>query len=825
MFQNYLTSAVRNILRHKLFSFINVFGLAIGLAACIMILLFVRYETGFDSHISDADNIYRLESKFTPPGRSPVHTSQGTGHIKFGIEENFPELSNLSRFMFDDETALVRRGDTLFYETLMFADKNHFEFFDYAMVAGDKQNALSNPSSIVLNERMAVKYFGAENPIGQEITVTVLGVEKEFTVSAVARNLPDNSHMKMDMAIYLDDNQFAFNPNYSGRWMATNMYVYFKLAPNASAAAIEARFPKFIDVNATPEIREFGMTLASANLMAEWQLVKIKDIHLYGAPLRAMKPRGNLTNIISFSAIALVILAIAIINFTNLSTARISQRAREISVRKVLGAKRGQIMLQLLGEANILALTSVILALAFVEITLPAYNAFLDTNISLGFAENPWAALQYLGFAAVVGTLTGLYPALQLSSFRPSDVLKSNQSSSAGSSKVRNILVVLQFASSIALIIATATVYKQTDYGRTLDTGFKTDGMLIVKGLDAPVFAGRLESFKRELANHADVSSATLSLRTPSEEIFGATRANLPSSDDNVVLTMQPIDFDYFKTYEVSPIAGRLLDEARSSDRIRPLNADYRDGGAVLNETAVRRFGFASAEAAIGQPFRMLADTSDTSKVVTVTIVGVIPDLIIGSTRDVVDPSVYYVDEFRYRQLSLSFSTESLPTLMIHAENVWQKFAPDLPFRSEFLQDNIDALYNGEEATSQMFGVFAAFAILVSALGLYGLAAFVAERRTKEIGIRKVLGATMRDILALMVWQFSKPVLAANLIAWPIAWYVMSDWLASFQYRITLSPTLFLVAGLFALLIAWITIAQHASKVARTKPITALRYE
>lgn len=825
MFQNYLLSASRNILKHKLYTFINVVGLAIGIAACIMIVLFVRSELTFDKGIKDAENIYRLESRFTPPGRSPVHTSQASGKTKFGLSDDFPELSNMTRFFFSGEETLVRRGENFFYESLMFADSNYLSFFDLPLISGNKETALSDTSSVILSETMAHKYFGTEHPIGKIITITVLGEKRDYEVTAVVEDLPKNSHMKMDIAIYLDDNQFAFNPNYSERWMATNMYVYFNIPDNIPVQFIESRFPEFIDIKATPEIREFGMTLESANLMAEWTLVKLSDIHIFSAPLAAMKPRGSLTNLISFSAIAVVILIIAIINFTNLSTARSAARAKEVNMRKVMGARRRQIIWQLLVEANLLTLASVIIALAFIESTLPAYNAFLDKDISLGLLENPLFGIGYFSFSLIIGTITGLYPAFQLSAHRPGKALQATKSSVGGSSIMGSVLVILQFAASITLFIATATVYNQTSYARGLDTGYKTDGIMIIQGLRNPELYPNLEAFKNEINNNPEIKSSSLSLRTPGQEIFGATRANLPDSNDRVVVTMMPIDFDFFKTYEIDFLAGRDLNIELQSDYIRPLSGIYQNGNAVLNETAIRRFGFKDANDAIGKEFRMLADTSDTSKVVTITIAGVVPDMIINSTREAINPSVYFVDVLRYSQLSINFSSPNIKGLMENTHDVWNKFVPDIPFRTVFLDEKIASLYDNEEATSQVFAIFAALAILVSTLGLYGLAGFVTERRTKEIGIRKVLGAGIRDILQILLWQFSKPVLIANLIAWPIAWYLMSDWLNGFEHRISMNPFLFIGVGVIALMIAWATVIKHTTKVARTNPIKALRYE
>ncbi len=822
MFQNYMKTALRTMARNSLFTFINIAGLALGLMAVTLITLFVVDELSYDKHIEGSENIVRMQAHFTLPGRAPIHSSMGSGRAKFGFLEEFPEINQLTRLL--PTTAPVRSGDDLYSEPVFYADNNAFSLLDVRFIEGSRENALVDTSSVVISADAAKKYFGSESALNRSITMTLDAGQRDYRITGVFENLPQTSHLEMNMLVLLDDAVFAAQPNISGRWMATNMYVYLELEPGSSLEALNAKFPDFIDRFATPEIKEFGMPFDSATAIARWEVIPIKDIHLYGAPVRPIKPPGSVANLISFSVVAFLILAMAVMNFANLTAARGTKRLKEISVRKVMGASRKQLTVQIIGETLLTVMISVVIALTAAEVALPYYSNFLNKELSLDLINDAGQIPIILAATALITLLGGAYPAWLLTSYQPADVLHSQASANSSGDRHRSILVVIQFAASIMLLIATIVVYNQTSYMQTIDAGYRTNGMLIVHGFDEPDLRRNAPAFKTSVANLADVKSTTLSGWVPADGFRGGTRATIAGQDEPVVLVMRQVDFDYFGTYDVKAVAGRVQDQQFANDLIRPFDGDVRDGNVVINETAARAFGFASASDAINQTFRMLADVSDTSKNINATVAGVIPDLIERSARESISPTVYLVDEQSLRKLSVYFETSNLPALTTQIETIWRQFAPNTPFQMDFVDDRIADQYQGEAAASVIFAVFSSLAIIISSLGLYGLASFATENRTREIGIRKVFGATTWLIVRLLTLQFSKPVIVANLIAWPLAWYFLSDWLNNFIFQIDLTVIPFLVASVATLIAAWVTVGSRAYVVARSKPINALRH-
>ena len=822
MFQNYMKTALRNMARNSLFTFINIAGLALGLMAVTLITLFVVDELSYDKHITGGENIVRMESHFTLPGRAPIHSSMGSGRAKFGFLEEFPEVKGLTRLM--PTNAPVKYGDSLFNEAILFADSNAFSLLDVRFVEGSAETALADTSSVVISADAAKKYFGDESALNRSISMTLEAGQREYRITGVFESLPQTSHLDMNMLVLLDDAVFEGQPNISSRWMATNMYVYLQLEDGASLGALNAKFPDFIDRFATPEIKEFGMPFDSATAIARWEAIPITDIHLYGAPVQPMKPPGSITNLVSFSVVAFLILAMAVMNFANLTAARGTKRLKEISVRKVMGASRKQLTTQIIGETLITVVISVVIALTAAEIALPYYSSFLGKNLSLDLINDAGQIPVILAATGLITLLGGAYPAWLLTSFQPADVLHSQASANTSGDRHRSVLVISQFAASIMLLIATIVVYNQTSYMQTIDAGYRTNGMMVVHGFDEPNLRRNAPAFKTSINNLADVKSAALSSWAPADAFNGGTRATMPGQDEPVVLVMRRVDFDYFGTYDVRPVAGRVQDPQYANDLIRTFGSDVRDGNVVINETAARAFGFSSASDALDQSFQMIADVSDPSKTINATVAGVIPDLIERSARESISPTVYFVDEPALRKLSVYFETNNLPALTSQIEAVWRQFAPNTPFQMDFVDDRIAGQYQGEAAASLIFAVFSSLAIIISSLGLYGLASFATESRTREIGIRKVFGATTWLIVRLLTLQFSKPVLLANLIAWPLAWYFLSDWLNSFSFQISLTVVPFLVASVATLVAAWITVGSRAYAVAKSKPVAALRH-
>ena len=827
MFRNYFTVAIRNLVNNKLYSAINIGGLAVGLAACLLILLFVRDETSYDRWLPDADRIAVVESTFFIPGREKLAFAGAPGPIKKPLEEDFSSDVERAVRVYQDELP-VRAGDRQLLGEINFADPGFFEVFDLPMVAGQREQALANNASIILSETTAKKFFGDQPAIGKTITVSDKMV---FTVVGVFADFPKNSTIAFESIALLDLERYKDKPWVAERWTSINTSVYVLFRSAESMEKVEADMPAFVDRHVKLEIPGFTEKLST---LMKFEFMPLVDVHLHANKPGYPNP-GSMTAVLAFSGIAALILIIACINFVNLATARAMKRAREVAMRKVVGATRGQLIRQHLGEAIFTALVALVVAIALVEVSLPAFNSFLHKDLSLDFIADPMLLVMVLGLIAVVGVVGGLYPAFYLSRFRPAEVLKANQSSVGGTSLLRSGLVVFQFAISIALIVCTATIYSQTVYARTFDLGYRRDNKLVLNALGDMPSKEAAATLKREVAKLPGVRGAALSSDAPplqSNNNTMLTPTSVPGTEKYVVESLQ-VDVDFFELYGVKPLAGRLFSPEHSTD-YTPNDGTKRDHptqqSIVINQALAAKLGAKRPEDVIG---KVMYDVAPEGEIPTrTTIVGVVPDLYLRSVRIAVTPLLYYVGrpEGGFNRLSISVQPGRMKETLRAVQGVWSRLAPAVPIRTGFVDENLAALYDADEQRGQIFAGFAVFAVLIACLGLFGLASFSAERRTKEIGMRKVLGASVLDIVRLLVWQFSRPVIIANLIAWPVSFYIMSKWLAGFRYAIDLTDPRFLLgifggAALLALAIAWLTIAGHAYKVARANPGRALRVE
>ena len=827
MFRNYVTVAIRNLVNNKLYSAINIGGLAVGLAACLLILLFVRDELSYDRWLPNADRIAVVESTFFVPGREKIAFAAAPGPIKKPLEEDFS--SDIQRVVrvYSDELP-VRAGDRQMLGTFNFADPGFFEVFDLPMVTGERERALADNTSIVLSETSAKKYFGDQPAVGKTITVSDKLV---FTVVGVFADMPKNTSLTFDAVALLDVERYKERPWIAERWTSVNTGVFVLFRSPESMDRVRRDMAAFIDRNVKFEIP--GIEERPSTLI-RFEFMPVLDIHLH-ASKPGYKSAGNLTTVLAFSGIAALILIIACINFVNLATARAMKRAREVAMRKVVGATRGQLVRQHLGEAIVTALVALVVAIALVELSLRPFNSFLHKELALDFVADPMLLVMVLGLIVAVGAIGGLYPAVYLSRFRPAEVLKANQSSVGGSSLLRSGLVVFQFAISIALIVCTATIYTQTVYARTFDLGYQHDNRLILKGLGDLPAEEVAATLKSEIAKLPGVRGAALSSDSPPLESNNntlLTPTSTPGTEKYVVESINT-DVDFFRVYGVKPLAGRLFAAERESD-FSPDDKVKRDHptqqSIVINQALAAKLGAKRPEDVVG---KVLYDSAPEGEIPTrTTIIGVVPDLYLRSVRVAVTPLLYYVSkpETGFNHLTIDVQPGRMQETLRAVQDIWSRLAPAVPIRTGFVDENLAALYDADEQRGQIFAGFAVFAVLIACLGLFGLASFSAERRTKEIGMRKVLGASVLDIVRLLVWQFSRPVIVANLIAWPVSFYLMRKWLAGFKYAIDLGDPAVLLgifggAALLALTIAWLTIAGHAYKVARANPGRALRVE
>ncbi|MDX2142315.1 MAG: ABC transporter permease [Rhodospirillaceae bacterium] len=825
MLHNYLTIALRNLLKNKLYAAINIFGLTVGLAACLMILLFVREELSFDRWVPDAERIYRLHTRFDIPNRLPLLAVAAPGPAKPALEKDFAEIEAAVRLV--DQRAVVKRGSDVFFEEVVLADANVFDVLSLPFAAGERSAALVDASSLVLSEAMAKKYFGDAPAVGQVLTITFSFGTRDMRVTGVFKDLPSNTHLKLDFIGHLIEAEFDQRPWVLKSWTSINTSTYVKLKTDADIAAIRRAMPAFEERH-LPGFNIGGRDLKAADFM-ELSLVALPDLHLKSRGTGGFKPAGDATVVATFSAVALLILLIACINFTNLATARASLRAREVALRKVLGAHRRQLIVQFLGESLLLAAIALVLAVGVVAAALPVYNQLLGRELALTVGDGGlWAGM--LGLVVLVGVVGGFYPALYLSRFAPARILKANRSSAATSSgRLRGVLVVVQFAVSIGLMICTAVVYGQTRYLRNMDLGFNTSGLLTISGLGRDAARNVGDALRAELARIPGVTGVTRAGEEPGDQDENNTLIEIPGqiSDQPLVVGVSSVDYDFFSVMEIPILAGRPLSKDFPADDFdgSPDELAARNGNVVLSRGALKLLGLTDPSEAVGRELRMSVGGEGNRKQMTVTVVGVAENVRYDSGRAEIRPMLYQVRPRTFDYVFLRVRNADPARVQDEAARVWRELVPEQPFVADFVATKLAAQFDSEAARGTLFAAFAGLAVVIACLGLYGLASFTAERRTKEIGMRKVLGARVRDIVRLLAWDFSKPVLAANLIAWPAAWALMRDWLNGFESRIDLSPLLFLVAGSLALAIALATVAVHTARVARANPIHALRYE
>jgi len=812
MLSNYLKIAWRNIVGNPLFSAINIVGLSIGLACCIMITMFVRYEVSYDKHWDNADRIYRVTRDFYSNNLRLAAVAPVIAPL---LAEDFPEIEDITRIMTARGITVAREDVQFREEGMVFADHNLFEFFDLKFVNGDPDTALENPTNVVLTQRAAERYFGSENPVGQ--TLNFMG-QIDVNVTGIIEDLPDNTHMAMEIIGSIFILPVMSSPDELENWGSNNYYTYLRLPEGYNPDDLSSRFVDFI-IKHRGETGPRGTGIGLQHLPA---------IHLTSDRDSEWRANGSITIVYTFSAVALVVLLIACINFMNLTTARSTQRAREVGVRKVVGAKRNQLVAQFIGESILLTAFAMLLAVALVELVLPAFAAFLEKPLMFSPAQPGTLGVLLVGIV-IVGLLAGSYPAFYLSKFRPVEVLKGS-ASGTGSALLRKSLVVFQFATSIALLIATGVVIAQMEYARNIDLGYDKSRNLTTR---LPYFAdfwNLYPTMKAELESHPDIQSVVYSSRLFGDQNLdgsGYIPAGEQISMESVMgLADIKVDYQWFDHFDVELLAGRPFRENEMRIELPDEENPVTYASAILNESAARRFGW-TPEEAIGKVIRDLQNR-ELTMFVDREIVGVIPDIHVSSLHDEKKATVYGEPNADYgRGLSVKLTAGDHREAIEHFEAVWKRLVPSDPVNWEFLDDRFDARYRSEERQAQLFGVFSAFAIFVATLGLFGLASFTTERRTKEIGIRKVMGASVKDIVWLLTSDFTKLVLLANVIAWPVAYYFMSQWLTRFVYRAPFGEWawLFVAAALAALAAAWVTISLQASRAATARPVLALRYE
>jgi putative ABC transport system permease protein len=801
MFNNYFKTALRNLFKQKSFTFINIVGFAVGMTCFILILIYVLYETSYDKFFPDSDRIYRLaiERKYPDKIRNWGRTAFP---VAATFKEEFPEILLGTRLINNNISLLVTYQDKHIYnERVMFADANFFEVFKVPFIEGDPQAALARPNCVVLTETTAEVVFGDEPAMSKTLNINNL----DYTVTGITQDIPHNSHFHYDYLL-----STLTIPAFRGQqWInAWGAFTYFLVQEGTDARILESKFPEMVTKYMAPEVVDevgtsFEDFVAGGNGY-RYFLQRLTDIHLTSHLDQEIEPNGSITYVYLFSVISVFVLLIACINFMNLSTARSSNRAREVGIRKTVGSSRRQIVFQFLFESILMSLVSLVIAVLLVELLLPVFNSLTGRELDIQYFNNAYVLPGLILYILLVGILAGSYPAFFLSSFRPVRVLKGNLQRGTLNNRLRNGLVVFQFAISIVLIVSTLVVNSQINYMLNKDLGFDKEYVVVIR--NAIVLGDQVEAFKQSLLALPSVLSTSGSLNFPGGAFDGNVHRPVGTTDDQATsISMIVADYDYVQTMGMELIAGRNLSREFGNER----------NSYVLNEKAVRMLG-------LEKPVD--ARITDHNRIYTV--VGVLKDFHFKSLHNEISPLAYALGPpSRAGFVSVRVAPQNLSKTVSSLEKVWHEFSGERPFEFTFLDEDLMIQYEAEQKTKQLSGIFSAIAVFIGCLGLFGLAAFTAEKRTKEIGIRKVLGASIPKITFLLVKDFTRLVGIAFVIATPIAYFAMHDWLQKFAYYIDMSVLPFVLAGLAALGIALLTVGYQAFKAAFRDPVDSLRYE
>lgn len=824
MFAIFFKIAISQFIRHPLYSIINVAGLSLGLACTVLIFMFVRDELSFDGFFEESGNIVRVTTELNFPGaRIDLATVSGAAGKQLVIDRE-EVLNSVRLFNF---RSMLQTGDKKFFEEgTIYADPSIFEVFDIEFVDGDIR-ALDQPNTIVLTESLARKYFGDSEILGEVMTISN---QIDVKVTGIIADLPKNTHLNLSSIIEIDVlPQFSSTPDdIVEGWGGTNTYTYLLLADGTDIEALEATLPVLLTTYAPPFVSE----------VTTLYLERLTDIHLYAHHENEMKQNGRASDVYIFSAVALFILLIACINFTNLTTARATVRLTEVGMRKVMGAHPFQVGIQYLGEATVVSMVAMVGALFLAWLAMPWLSGLVGREIVFALFQDPMVPAALIVIVIVTGILAGTYPAFYLSRFSPAAILGGTAGGARGSLMARRMLVVFQFALSIGLMIGTGVIYGQMNFVNNMDPGYNPRNVLVYSGIfPRQEILDAYPALRDAVAMHPDVLSVSGGQLVPTEVINGGTTMTPPGGDpdSSISFWLYNVDYNYFETLGIRLLAGRDFSREFGTDVFDPIGSTGTivDGVAVpnggtasiiLNLAGVERAGFDSAEEAIGKVmFSNFTNPDDEPVHWDYPIIGVVEDFHARSAHEAILPMVYFLSQPPIEHLIARVRPGTVQQTARDLDDIWSDWVPNFPVTRSFLEDRYNALYDIDNRQMELFTAFSALAILVASLGLIGLASFTAERRRLEIGIRKIHGASAFHIVNILAWDLSKLVLLANILAWPVAWYLMQIWLEGIAYRIDLSPVFFVAAGTLALGVAWATVSLQSSRIAVSRPASSLR--
>ena len=800
MFRNYLLVTLRNIIRQKGYSIINILGLAIGFAVFILIVLHIRNELSFDCFHENADRIYRISVNGTIAG-DELNVAVSAAPTGEAMVREIPQISTVTRVDKFPQTVHFSYNDRNYYQDgLLFVDSTFFDVFSFSLIRGHPKKVLVDPYSLVLTETVAEKYFGTEDPIGKIIK---MNNNASFHITGIVEDPPRNSHFRFEaLSSFTTMLEMNGEEAYSN-WGALSLYTYVLLAKEAVPEEVEKQFPELY-LKYMEDLSELD------NIKFEPYLQPLTSIHLHSNLMAEIEPNSDIDYVYAFFAIAVFILLIACINFMNLSTARSVQRSKEVGLRKVVGAQRQQLVFQFIGESIMLSFASLVIGLILVEVFLPTFNHLLDTSLYLNLFSSWKAGLYLPALALVVGILAGSYPALYLSSFQPIRVLKGSFTKGAGKSSVRNVLVIFQFSISIFLIICTTFVYGQLNFLKQKKLGFSKEHVIVIPLRGERLF-DKAQIIKSELLNLSCVTNASTSRFVPGRDMDGSGFIPEGYEDNNpIIIFNNQVDFDYMKTMEMEIINGRDFNNELSTD----------SSSVIINETLRKKLGWED-------PLGKKITAFNNNESFDLNIIGVVADFHFRSLHDVIEPSLMFIGKNNTRYINVKLSPGNVEENISIIEGKWKEMEASLPFDYYFLEEDFDSQYKAEQRIGGIFIYFTLIAIVIACLGLFGLASYNAEQKTREIGIRKALGSSVQRIILMLSKQFTKYIIFANIIAWPLAWYFISEWLSNFAYRIHVIDKwwIFPFAALVGLFIALITVIYQAIKAAVINPVEAIKYE
>jgi putative ABC transport system permease protein len=804
MLRNYLKIAFRNLLKNKTFSFINIFGLSVGLGTCLLIMLYVIDELSYDKYHTDGEQIFRVALQ-----TKDEKWSSAAAPVAQGFKKDFAEVEEVTRLLnfpnIDKMLLTNEKSDKKFYETnAYYVDDTFFKIFTYDFKYGNGQTALNQPNTIVISESVANKIFGNENPVDKVINVEIPYGKLNYTVKGVFRDKEQKSHINAHLLLSMQNGDIGQWVNNQTNWAVNSIFhTYIKLKPQTDVAAFERKLPDFWKKNG-------GTDMLTINVLKTIFLQPMPDIYLKSSIGNEISANGSMTYVYIFSSIAAFLLLIACINFMNLSTARSEKRAKEVGVRKVMGANKNALIKQFLGESLVMSFIALVIALLLVQLCLPAFNNFTQKNISV--LQNPTILLWIVGLTILTAVLAGLYPSFYLSSFKPIAVLKGRLINNISATFIRKGLVVFQFAISVTLILVTIVIWRQMNLIRNQDLGFNRDQQLIIPFRSA-ASANSYTALKTEVLKNSKVISATAGTSYPGvqlieDQLFYAEGKNL---NDKVDIHFVRANDDYIETLGYKLLYGRTLSKTPTAD----------SNAIILNESAIKQLGYSNKNA-LGKK----AYYEEQGKVYYKEIVGVVKDFNFRSLHEAITPyGIMKVHDNQHNFFIANIQQGDFKSTIASIEQIWKKINPASPFEYYFLDQDFQKSYQKEEKTSGVITYFMFIIIFIACLGLFGLAAFSAEQRTKEIGVRKVLGATVGQVIGLFTKDFLKLVGIACVIAFPVGYWLMNTWLQGFAYKVAIEWWTYAIAGVLILLIAFITVSYQATKAALMNPVKSLKSE